>query len=67
MSNNIKEERKKALKGNYQTPEMSKFNYDANIHGDCSDMASVTCTNLNQVICAPEGPGPCGRGDVIYM
>ncbi len=65
MSNNIKEERKKALKGNYQTPEMSKFNYDANIQGECSDMASVVCTNLNQVVCGSAAELPsCGRRDV---
>ena len=38
----IKEERLKTLKGNYQAPETSEFIYSKRNDSECSDMASCT-------------------------
>ncbi len=49
-SNEIKEERLKALKGNYQKPMAFYFKFNQSRNGNCSDMASSPM-------------GSCGSGD----
>ena len=51
-SNGIKEERLKALKGNYIKPELENIEFtDHKIEGDCSDMASYAwCCAAAEII-----------------
>ncbi len=43
VRNGIKEERLKALKGNYQSPEISQIKLNNKMKNNCSDMASCCC------------------------
>ena len=62
----IKEERKKVLKRNYQKAELIDFRFKETIAGECSDMASgggcsVDCGIWHKITCTTDyQPQPAG-------